>query len=103
MSETGQLFPPATHSGDAWTSHAAEREHTKSGARKKHCEVVYGLVFRFPSRTASELEEHAPYDLQEVRRRLTDLKHADRVFQCGTRKRKNRLKTETTWSVKITS
>lgn len=93
------LPPPASHNVDPWTSHAAEREHTNTGVRGAHCAAVLELVIRNPGFTASELEEVAPFDLQEVRRRLTDLKHADKVCQGEARKALGRRKAETTWWV----
>ena len=94
-----KAYPPATHTSDPTTSHDAEREHTRSGARGRHCRIVLDLVERFPMETASELELLAPFDLQEVRRRLTDLKHAGYVVQDLPRLADGRRKAETTWRV----
>jgi hypothetical protein len=92
-------LPPASHTHDPSTSHDAEREHTESGARQRHLETVFELVLNYPDRTASELASIGPYDLQETRRRLTDLMHLGRVRQCDARIADGRSKREVTWRI----
>jgi hypothetical protein len=91
--------PPASHTHDPATSHEAEHQHTRSGARGQHCAVVLEAVRAHPCRTASELERWVPYDLQETRRRLTDLLHAGDVIQGDPRTAAGRRKREVTWSL----
>lgn len=85
------------HRADPSTSHVAALEHTQSGARDLHCEVVLRLVAANAGKTASELAAMAPYDLQEVRRRLTDLKHIGDVRNGAPRRAHGRAKAEVTW------
>lgn len=88
---------PIAHANDPATSHAAADAVTRSGRRDRHCQLVLDLVRRHPGRTAVELWSMADLDareelaeLQEVRRRLTDLAATGRVVRgpsrnCGVR------------------
>lgn len=91
---------PASHTDDPQTSKEAEASHTNSGNRRRHCAVVLSAVEEHPGRTASELEQYVPYDLQETRRRLTDLRHAGKVDQGAARLAAGRTKRESTWWLK---
>lgn len=74
---------PTTHTNDPETSHQADAHHRDSGKRDRHRVLVLGLVIRHPGKTACELwalattEDQALLgEMQEVRRRLTDLLNA---------------------------
>jgi len=98
MIDTSKLsFPPATHRNDPETSRDAERAHTESGAREIHMNIVHGIVRTRPGLTARELEKFAPFDLQEVRRRLTDLKAIGKVRMGEARRIEGRSRAERTW------
>ena len=82
--------PPATHATDPESSRVAEQRHTECGRRDAHSKLVLKMVKNFPARTAVELWEFADeaqkkalVELQEVRRRLTDLAARGLVVQCG--------------------
>lgn len=95
----GKLFdlghpdmPPIFHTEDPPTSQAAADRHAKSGARQHNAAIVLRLVREFPGRTATELWQAASeadqtrlVEMQEVRRRLTDLAHAGKVVQGAER------------------
>ena len=77
---------PAAHSRDPATSHEAAKRHTESGARGRNAALVMFLVREHPASTAVELWELAGDairatlgEMQEVRRRLTDLEFAGKV------------------------
>lgn len=80
---------PIVHTNDPATSHAAAEAMKESGRRLLNMELTHAIVTRFPGKTAGELwAEHTPEgyrgklkELQELRRRLTDLKAAGRVEQ----------------------
>ena len=96
--------PPASHTDDPPTSAEAEIEHTESGKRGMHSEIVLALVKRHPGSTAVELWHHATeteraelVEMQETRRRLTDLYHAGLVRQCESRLCLARGTKQVTW------
>lgn len=102
---TRTLFDnPAAHANDPPTSHDAARQHTASGRRKRHAEIVLQLVRREPGRTACELfawatlgEQSVLGEQQEVRRRLTDLLHKALVRQGPARGCEVRNTKQITW------
>ncbi len=103
----GDLFdPPACHSSDPDTSREALDRHEDSGKREIHKRMVQLLVLRFPRLTACELWEAASDDvqaelveMQEIRRRLTDLWKTGKVRQLDARKCTVRGSKQTTWEV----
>ncbi len=79
---TGGLFddPPMSHASDPPTSAEAARNHAESGRRDAHAALVLDLVRRHPGSTAVELwglatdaERGQLVEMQEIRRRCTDL------------------------------
>ena len=97
---------PTTHTHDPETSHQADNHHRDSGKRDRHRVLVLGLVIRHPGKTACELwalatpEEKALLgEMQEVRRRLTDLHHMTDVKQGNARTCTVKGTTQTTWDV----
>lgn len=88
------LFDPqAYHTSDPDTSRQALVEHEDSGRRKANQMIVQMLVLRYPRSTACELWDAANDDtkaklveLQEIRRRLTDLLQTGKVRQLDARK-----------------
>lgn len=75
-----QLLNPIAHNIDPETSHEAAEQHTASGRREYHGQIVLELVKRYPGLTAVELWEMANpqvkavlKEAQECRRRLSDL------------------------------
>ena len=93
-------FQPARPVLDPRTSRDAEDEHTATGARARNCDVV--LSFVGGGRTASEIAEFChPFgiDLQETRRRLTDLKAAGTVVRGEAKRAANRGKRESVWRI----
>lgn len=71
---------PTTHTHDPETSRQADAHHRESGKRDRHRVLVLALVIRHPDSTACELWHYATPEereilgeMQEVRRRLTDL------------------------------
>ena len=97
---------PTTHTPDPETSHQADANHRDSGKRDRHRVLVLGLVIRHPGKTACELwalatqEEKALLgEMQEVRRRLTDLHHLMDVRQTPARTCTVKGTTQTTWDV----
>lgn len=74
-------FPPASRTDNPITSHLAEEAHTESGARGNHCLKLWRLIKINPGLTSSELAAtlNWPFDLQECRRRLSDLRHQEKV------------------------
>ena len=97
---------PTTHTHDPATSHQADKEHRASGKRDRHRVLVLGLVIRHPDCTACELwqlatpeEKTLLGEMQEVRRRLTDLLHMMDVKQTASRTCTVKGTTQTTWDV----
>jgi len=85
---TLETLNPISHSSDPETSREAAERITRSGARGAHCRMVLAMVETDPNLTAGELwqragpvERAALKELQEVRRRLTDLLAAGKVSQ----------------------
>lgn len=80
---------PIAHAGDPATSQAAAEAAKESGRRVLNMELTLAIVQKYPGKTAGELwAEHTPEgfrgklkELQELRRRLTDLKAAGRIEQ----------------------
>jgi len=63
-----------------------------SHSRRRNCELVRAIILRHPDRTPNELWELATDDerdvlkeVQEIRRRATDLKHTGMVVVSGKR------------------
>ncbi len=86
MKQASLFDPPIAHTGDPETSHEAADKHEQSGRRDAHCRVVLAMVRRHPGATACELWELSDAkgelnEMQEVRRRLTDLLHRRAVRQ----------------------
>ena len=95
---------PVCHTNDPPTSREAAVSHASSGRRAKHAKLVLALVMAHPGRTAVELYHHATADvkaelkeMQEVRRRLTDLQAAGLVRQGGQRKCSVKKTTQVIW------
>jgi len=82
------LDNPLFHTGDPSSSSDAAHAHVTSGAQAKHAIMVLSMVAARPGCTAVELwtkatakQQKELRELQEVRRRLTDLHHAGYVRQ----------------------
>jgi hypothetical protein len=98
------LGNPVSHTNDPPTSREAATTHTLNGKRAKHAKLVLKLVTAKPGCTAVELYHHAPADMQaelkemqEVRRRLTDLHAAGLVCQRGQRMCQVKGTTQVVW------
>lgn len=93
------LFARAAHAHDPITSLEAERDVTRSGQRATHCAIMLHEVRRNPGQTASDYALTLGWDLQEARRRLTDLGplHRGLVRQGEPALRKGRTHREMTW------
>jgi len=96
---------PDSHAHDPETSAAAVREHTASGNRGRHCQMVLALVQRHPGQTACELFELASAadldslrEVQDVRRRLVDLERNRLVRKGPPRKCSVRKTSQRTWN-----
>lgn len=101
-----RIDAPASHTYDPPTSSQALANHEANGKRKRHANLVLWLVLTNPGQTAVELWELAPKDIQdelaemqEVRRRLTDLQHAGLVRQSVARRCRVRGTSQVTWLV----
>jgi hypothetical protein len=97
---------PTTHTSDPVTSHQADEHHRASGKRDRHRVLVLSMVIRHPGNTACELwqlatpeERSILGEMQEVRRRLTDLHHMMDVKQTASRTCTVKGTTQTTWRV----
>ena len=101
MPEQRSFWPPASHATDPHTSRDAEVAATESGSRSRHCDIVLAALAYWSfgrGLTASELSERIDeMDLQEVRRRLTDLKALGRVTMGPSRTVAGRRRAECTW------
>ena len=67
---------PVAANADPDTSHAAARQVTKDGTRKRQALAVLAAVQRWPSRTSAELARMAGLDRHLVARRLPELADA---------------------------
>lgn len=99
---------PASHTSDPASSHQAERQHTASGRRAVHAEIVLKLLRRLPQSTAVELWQSASaavkkelVEMQEVRRRLCDLKAKGLARQSGCRACRIKGSTMVTWEAVV--
>jgi hypothetical protein len=88
ITATTETLNPISHANDPATSREAAERITQSGARGAHCRMVLAMVAMDPNLTAGELWQRAApseqgvlKELQEVRRRLTDLLAAGKVSQ----------------------
>ncbi|MDX1494169.1 MAG: hypothetical protein R3253_08930 [Longimicrobiales bacterium] len=75
------LFAPIYHAGDPATSREAAELHSESGRRETNATRVLRLVARSPGTATEIFGRQSALTLTEVRRRLTDLHHADLVRQ----------------------
>jgi hypothetical protein len=89
------------HRDDPATSKRAAMEHERSGARVRHVDMVVSTVWAFPGFTAAELhrDRFCTWELQEVRRRLTDAKNAGRLRRGPSRRCRVRGRASVTWVV----
>lgn len=106
MQTTFDFDNPIAHVVDPSTSHQAARLMDSTGARGRHCREVLKLVKDNPGLTAGELwaacsAEQAEMlsELQEIRRRLTDLRHARQVKYGPKRECEQRRNPAVTWLV----
>lgn len=98
---------PVAHRRDPATSHEAARAVTESGRRQTQADRVYGLVLRFPGRTAGELAAESAvealqagresYDRYQVARRLSDLREMHLVTRGPARRCEVAGTTQCTW------
>ena len=102
----GTDIRPIVHTGDPATSAEAAEKVTSSGRRGAHCRMVLDMVRRRPGCTAVELwegandlEQLALVEMQEVRRRLTDLLADGHVVQGAARACSVRGTSMVTWEV----
>ena len=94
-----------SHSGDPPTSAQAAAQHVASGRRDRHKALVLALVKMAPGLTACEVWAGAGVEIQtelremqEVRRRLTDLLADGAVRQGPIRKCRVRKTRMVTWA-----
>jgi hypothetical protein len=73
MNQLDLAITPASRRNDPVTSHEAEAEVTRSGARGNQQRLVRSLVQRFPGRTSRELARCAGIDRYMVARRLPEV------------------------------
>ncbi len=66
------------HAGDPDTSAEAAQRHSL-GPRAKNARAVLKLVRSYPNQTATEYARVSDLTLTEIRRRLTDLQHANYI------------------------
>lgn len=95
---------PNVHRNDGASSSLAAESMERSGKRQRHAEIVLALVAQFPGCTAVELWDHTSaetraelVEMQEVRRRLTDLQAAELVVQGDERLCRVRCSKMGTW------
>jgi len=100
------LAGPSSHAGDPATSAEAAQNHDASRRAAAHARLVLELVRKHPSSTAVELWSHCNewdrfrlVEMQEVRRRLTDLHRAGRVHQGEARPCRVKGSRMVTWTV----
>ena len=84
---------PIAHSDDGPPSREAAARLEDSGARRRNADTVLAMVRKWPGLTCVELWVQEGQgvladlgELQEVRRRMTDLWHARRVLRGDSRK-----------------
>jgi hypothetical protein len=97
-------LPPSFHAVDPEPSRLAADAMEASGDRARHMRLVRGMVRRLPDLTACELygcatpaEAAELKEVQEVRRRLTDLQALGEVERSGQRACAIRGTTQSTW------
>jgi len=66
-------FSPATRKTHPETSTLAEKEITKNGNRKKHCEMILEALKWNNGSTSAELAQYLPLDKEQVHKRMSDL------------------------------
>lgn len=100
------IDPPAVHTNDPMTSYEALRKHEAQGKRGRHQSLVLRLIRDHPGLTACELWEVASdairaelHELQEVRRRCTDLLARGEIVQGAPRHCRVRGSRQVTWIV----
>ena len=82
-------YKPKSHTSDPATSHEAARKHAESGKFARNKAVVLEMVRARPNCTATELwdgasrnDQYILGEMQEVRRRITDLSQEGKIV-CG--------------------
>lgn len=81
------LTAPIAANADPATSHESAERATRSGARRRHAEIVLQLVRHWPGLTAVELHaRQSQLERHEVSRRLADLERAGLVHKGPPRK-----------------
>lgn len=87
------------HRDDPATSKRAAMEHERRGERMRHVDEACDAVRMLPRRTAAELHcvRFHDWELQEVRRRLTDAKNAGRLRRGPSRRCRVRGRASVTW------
>lgn len=103
---------PIVHRNDPSPSLEAAQRITRSGIRQRNADIVLSILRRAHRNrldcTACEIwgllatpqERQQLVELQEVRRRLTDLQHDGKVIATGERIGRVRSSKQTTWSLK---
>lgn len=98
---------PAANTDPA-TSHQAAQHMVESGKLNAQCEIVLGLVLRWPGRTSAELaanaqaERIAGVDRTIIARRLPEVERAGRIFRGAAVKcRMNQTVAVTWWPVGV--
>jgi hypothetical protein len=89
MTQPDMFYPPASRNTDPVTSHIAEQNHTRLGARDSVINQVRVMLRKRPFSTSSEIAEYIkPGDYKYytlVGKRLSDLKNKGEAVQCKER------------------
>ena len=74
-------FSRATRTSHPQTSHIAEENITKSGKRRKHCEIILNALRRNNGSTSAELAQYIELTKEQVHKRMHDLVENEYVIR----------------------
>ncbi len=92
-------LPPASRRTDPATSHAAEREVSRSGRRLTQLQAVLADVRSHPGATAGEIARRTGIDRSTVSKRTADLANQGRIDRGQPRECAVHRRQMTTWWV----
>tara|TARA_Y100000310_G_scaffold171370_1_gene171551 strand:+ start:307 stop:648 length:342 start_codon:yes stop_codon:yes gene_type:complete len=91
------VFPPASYADDPVTSHEAEAVHTATGVRQTHAGKLLEIVRVRPGLITSELGEVSELGHMETRKRLSDLKNMNLIYQGQARMWQGSGRKQSSW------
>jgi hypothetical protein len=93
----GSGFPPASRLNNPQTSSEAELEMNESGSRETHVRKVLKIVTDQPGLITGEIGELSGLGHMETRKRLSDLKNKELIYQGKSRVWEHTKRNQASW------